>query len=170
MKNFHFQNRQPEWIKEAIQPNGIMEHISLLNLKLQTGTPALARLKIGILIKEMLERFTMKINSTLQPDISLWMFAAHDSTIVNVLHTLGLFNAINTIPYYASSLLFELYRVDESMHYVQLYYKKYDDENPEPLHIPRCGRNCPLGRFYELYNDILPKDYKSECQAECNLR
>lgn len=49
------------------------------------------KLKMGFLLKEILDRFTSKIQSKLLPNRSLWMYFAHDSTIASMLNTLGLF-------------------------------------------------------------------------------
>lgn len=68
-----------------------MEHIAKTQLTVNTATPEMARLKSGFLIKEMMERFTKKIFSTLEPNRSLWLYSAHDETIANVLNSLGLF-------------------------------------------------------------------------------
>lgn len=80
-----------DWAEEAIEPNGIMEYIAKLHLKLFTDTKELAKLKSGFLIKEIMERFNRKTTSNLHPDRSLWLYSAHDITIGNVLNALGLF-------------------------------------------------------------------------------
>lgn len=77
-----------------------MEYIAQFDYKTYADTPELARLKSGFLLKEMLEHFSQKINSTLQPNRSLWIYSAHDITILNMLNSLGLFEVcfnINTI-------------------------------------------------------------------------
>lgn len=75
-----------DWAKKAIEPNGVMAYISKYYFKLRTDTPQLARFSAGFLIKEIFERFSQKINKTLQPDRSVWIYSAHDSTIGNVSH------------------------------------------------------------------------------------
>lgn len=141
-----------------------MEHIAVISYKVQTDTVELARLFSGFLIKEMLDRFSMKINSTLQPDRSLWIYSAHEASIIGVLNSLGLFKPLH-LPPYASSLHFELYKNSGNEHYVQLLYKKFDEENLQPLNIPKCGEKCSLDKFYELFNKIIPGDYHSECNG-----
>lgn len=71
-----------------------MEYIAKYHLKLYTDTPQLARLKHGFLIKKMFGDFAQKIDSTLKPDRSLFLYSAHDVTIANVLNSLGLFEVI----------------------------------------------------------------------------
>lgn len=55
-------------------------------------TKLMARLKVGFLLQEILKRFTMKTNGLLQPNRSIWIYAAHDATIVQLLGALNLFN------------------------------------------------------------------------------
>lgn len=74
-----------------------MEIISLAVYKSFTGTRELARIKGGFLIKEMLERFSKKINLTLNPNRSIWLYSAHDLVIINELNTLGLYEVNNSL-------------------------------------------------------------------------
>lgn len=68
-----------------------MEYITKFSYAMYTNTPLLARLKGGFLIKDILDRFQQKINSTLKPDRSLWLYAAHDYTLSNILNGFGVF-------------------------------------------------------------------------------
>lgn len=68
-----------------------MGDISARSFATNTYTPQLARLKLGPLLKEILDRFVSKTVSKLNPDRSLWIYSAHDTTVANLLNTLGLF-------------------------------------------------------------------------------
>lgn len=63
---------------------------------MDTNTKLLARLKVGFLIREIFARFTMKKDSTLTPNRVLWMYSAHDETIINVLNALNLFEVLKS--------------------------------------------------------------------------
>lgn len=84
-------SRLPEWAEEAIQPDGPMEYMAKYIFKLGSASPQLSKMKTGFILKEMMERFQQKIDSTLQPDRSLWLYSCHDFTISNVLESLGMF-------------------------------------------------------------------------------
>lgn len=84
----------PEWVRSVLGTNGTMEYIATFDFKTYTDTPQTARLKSGFLLKEILEHFSQKINSTLTPDRSLWFYSGHDITIANMLNGLGLFEVI----------------------------------------------------------------------------
>lgn len=67
------------------------------------------------------------------------------------------------LPPYAASLHFELYSTEKGEYYIQIFYRKEDEENLQPLNIPGCGEKCTLEQFYDLYEDIIPDDFEKEC-------
>lgn len=73
-----------------------MEYIAKVNYKFR-GIPELARLKSGFLIKDMFERFSKKLNSTLQPDRTLWLYSGHSTTITTMLNGLGFSEVITAL-------------------------------------------------------------------------
>lgn len=86
----------PEWTKEIFIPGGDFEWIANRSFQVPTNTIELGRLKVGFLLREMLDRFDDKINSKLSPDRTLWIYSAHDTTVANVLNTLGLFEVTSS--------------------------------------------------------------------------
>lgn len=68
-----------------------MQQMAEFSFKLETNTPQLARLKYGFLIKEIFEHFAKKVEGTLEPNRSLWLYSAHDFTVSGVLNSLGMF-------------------------------------------------------------------------------
>lgn len=66
-----------------------MQSITEITYKLR-ATPELVRLRSGFLIKEILERCAQKINGTLTPDRSMWIYSAHSSTLATMLNGFGL--------------------------------------------------------------------------------
>lgn len=76
-------------------------------------------------------------------------------------------------PPYASSIHIELYKSYQNAHYVQIFYRKAQEEHPTPMNIPDCGIRCPLDTFYDLYKAIMPEnDFDTECKLNewCNKR
>lgn len=53
------------------------------------------KLKSGFLLKDILDRFSRKKDSTLDPDQSLYLYFAHDITLSNMLNSLGLFKVMH---------------------------------------------------------------------------
>lgn len=90
-----FSLRIPEWAEQAIN-DGIMEYIATFDFVLYAATPELARFASGFLFKEILENFSQKINETLSPNRSLWLYSAHDYSIANALNSFGLFEKVRS--------------------------------------------------------------------------
>lgn len=71
-----------------------MSAISGLAFAVKAYTPQLARLKVGLLLKEILERFQNKTLGGLTPNRSLFIYSGHDTTVANLLNILGVFKII----------------------------------------------------------------------------
>lgn len=155
LKPFH---SLPDWTKKVYP--GDMEWISSKSFAVNAYTPQLARLKSGNLLKEMLDRFKNKTNSNLVPNRSLWIYSAHDTTVANILNTLGMFELHN--PPYRACIMLEL-RLKNNIPYISIFYKNTTSE-PTVMTIKNCGTMCPLDKMYEIYDDVLPKDWESECR------
>jgi lysosomal acid phosphatase len=125
-----------------------------------THTPQLARLKTGPLLKEILTRSVNKTIGKLSPNRAMWIYSAHDTTVANVLNTLGLFEMHN--PPYRACIMIELHLIDQRP-YISVFYKNTSAE-PEAMYIPNCGQRCPLDKMFELYEAVLPVDWEQECQ------
>lgn len=87
LKNFPL----PSWTDKVFYDGGDMQKLAYFCFKMRTNTKQLARLKVGFFIREIFGRFSQKMDGTLSPDRSVWIYSAHDTTIANVLNTLGLF-------------------------------------------------------------------------------
>lgn len=66
-----------------------MDEIAKLVYKLR-GTKELVRIRSGFLLKEMLKRFKKKIKSKLDPDLALYIYSAHSSTVTTLLNGLDI--------------------------------------------------------------------------------
>lgn len=85
--------RLPYWAQAIEDDDSFIEFV-IFSLLFPTNTKLLARLKAGFFIRDILERFTMKKDSTLSPDRSLWIYSAHDMTMIHILNALNLFEVI----------------------------------------------------------------------------
>lgn len=151
----------PEWTKK-VYPEPLRS-ISARSFATKTNTPLMARLKAGPLVKEILERFRAKASGKLRPDRSVWVYSAHDTTVANLLNALRLFDLHN--PPFAACVLLELRQPKSGGEpYVSVYYKN-SSADPILLDIPDCDQRCPLGLTFKVYEDILPDNWKRECQV-----
>ncbi|XP_065723269.2 prostatic acid phosphatase isoform X1 [Drosophila suzukii] len=150
----------PEWTKK-VYGGEELTYVANFAFVISTYTRKLARLKAGPLLKDIFNRFEEKSSRRLDPDRSMWVYSAHDTTIANVLNALKLFEIHS--PPYAACILMEM-RLDESnTPLVSIFYKNTTAE-PLPLDIPGCGPSCPLKSLVSLYQDVLPVDWERECK------
>lgn len=70
-------------------PDGKLKELARLSFLMDTKTTLMKRLRVGFLIRDIFERLTNKKNAMLGH--SMWMYSAHDLTIVLLLDALGLF-------------------------------------------------------------------------------
>ncbi|XP_044763019.1 prostatic acid phosphatase-like [Coccinella septempunctata] len=160
----------PAWT-EKVYPEK-MEYLASLSFALDAYTPQLARLKAGPLFHLISEHFInfSSMHSYEHHNHSrenVWnrkflMFSAHDTTIANVLNSMGLFDMHS--PPFAATIIFELrQRVDNST-YLNLFYK--NSTNPVQLHLKGCELDCDLNRFVELMKPIIidPETWRMECE------
>jgi len=158
----------PEWTK-AVFPGGEFERLRLMLFSLSTANHQLARLKGGPFIKEMLEHFTFLIekqtevvNHVLEKKAKLlYVYSGHDTSIATILNSLNVFNGL--APPYASAVLLELFKREEGKHFVRLAYKNDTEATPYPLTLPGCDTLCPLEKFKQLTQSLVPEDWSDEC-------
>lgn len=84
-------NRLPSWAEEVMDPGDEFEFLALERLKSATETTEMKKIKSGYLLEEILDRFTNKTQSILSPDRSVWLYFGHETTIANMLNTLGIY-------------------------------------------------------------------------------
>uniref|UniRef100_A0A182NA80 acid phosphatase n=1 Tax=Anopheles dirus TaxID=7168 RepID=A0A182NA80_9DIPT len=150
----------PDWTK-TVYPEPLST-ISAMTFAVKTNTTQLARLKMGPLVKEMLQRFRSKAKGTLKPNRSVWLYSAHDVTVASLLNALRVFELHN--PPFASCIMLELRQpTDGGPAYVEIFYKNTTGE-PFQLAVPDCGVRCTLDRMLEIYDSIMPHDWEAECQ------
>lgn len=152
----------PDWTHNVYPDK--MINLSTLSFMSYTRTDLLKRLKTGPLLKEIFLRFKDKIHGKLAPNRSLWIYSAHDTTVANVLNTLGAFKPHN--PPYTACVMLEL-RKRAGEYFVELYYRA--DGVTNQLKLELCGDTCPLDKALRSYAHLLPLDWDRECSTSTRL-
>ncbi|CAG9814827.1 unnamed protein product [Phaedon cochleariae] len=151
----------PEWATKVFPRK--LEPLAFLSFATQTFTPQLARLKTGPLFNHIISFFqnrTTKVSDTPK----FLVFSAHDTTIANVLNTMGAFQY--HAPPYASSILMELRKRNNGRNYVNLLYK--NSSAPKEINLKNCDFNCDLANFISILKPITIdlKEWEVECQPK----
>eukprot|EP00112_Aurelia_sp_Birch-Aquarium-sp1_P003562 Seg14.4 transcript_id=Seg14.4/GoldUCD/mRNA.D3Y31 product="Lysosomal acid phosphatase" protein_id=Seg14.4/GoldUCD/D3Y31 len=125
-----------------------------------TGDNEFSRLSGGPLLKWI--NLNMDAMKNKMPGIfKLNIYSAHDTTILALLGTLGLYYG-EDIPY-ASAVIVELYENTPGIFTVEMYYRNSTKVPPAQLQLTNCDKECPLDKFKSLLNNRVPSDYDKEC-------
>lgn len=88
---FLFIRSLPDWTHGVFGDGSDFAWCANRAFEIRTNIPELSRFSVGFLIRQMLEHFTEKIESNLEPDRSIWIYSAHDTTVADFLNSLDLF-------------------------------------------------------------------------------
>ncbi|XP_040455634.1 lysosomal acid phosphatase isoform X2 [Falco naumanni] len=122
-----------------------------------------ARLQGGVLLGHIRKNLTKAANVSAHQNLKLLVYSAHDTTLVALQMALDVYNKIQAP--YASCHLFELYQEDDGNFSVEMFFRNESGKEPFPLTIPGCQHKCPLQRFLELTDPVVPQDWEQECQV-----
>lgn len=151
----------PNWT-ESVFPDK-MHEVAAFSFSLQAHTKKMQRLKSGPLLKEMIEHMDQKIKGKLEPNRNLWVYSGHDTTVSNLLNTLGVLE-LHTPPF-AATVLLELRKNFNNEYSVTLLYKNSTNAEPTLLTVPGCSAACPIDRFKAVLRDVTPDDWNQECHS-----
>lgn len=154
--------RLPEWTKQYF-PNeliNLMELSYIYNIQ----TDELKRIKAGPFLKKLSDEFEAKRSNKLK-DLKISLYTGHDSTIVNILYALGVWEKQE--PGYAITGLFELLKDKRTNEVgVQLYLRKNATSGAIPLTMPGCAHFCPLDKFLQITRKYTSDDREQLCKVK----
>lgn len=52
---------------------------------------------------------------------------------------------------------------------VEMFYRNESGKEPFPLTVPGCQHKCPLQRFLELTDPVVPQDWEQECKVSSSM-
>lgn len=68
------------------------------------------KVKGGPFVTELLETMREKANRILSPDRNIYVYSGHDTTLVNIIRALEIYDQTDPLPNFGSSLNFELHK------------------------------------------------------------
>ncbi|XP_015118946.1 prostatic acid phosphatase isoform X2 [Diachasma alloeum] len=156
----------PNWTKKIY--NDKMREIAARSLAIFTSNTLQRRLRGGPLLKEVLDNM-MRARYD-QHERKLYLYSAHDITLVNVMRAMG-FTEELLKPDYGAALIFELVLsedMEEGEHALEVKAKYLNNTvtyEATPLKIPRCSDPCKLLNLSHVWQDVLPTNWDSECKV-----
>ena len=129
-------------------------------------TDELKKFKAGPWYEKLLKEYSEKVEGKLKPkDRKILMYTGHDSTVVNYLHALGVWD--KQFPTYGIMAIWELVKDKQSgVVGVQMYLRNSTRNGATPLTIPGCSHFCPLDDFAAAARKVIPLNFEKECQPK----
>lgn len=92
ISNHTFENgRLPAWAK-PIYPSDWIDRVGIQGYTIYSYTPQLTKFRSGYLLKDILDRCIAKVKNTLTPNLSVYVYSAHDYNIAMMLKGLGMWD------------------------------------------------------------------------------
>ncbi|KAL4120516.1 hypothetical protein QTP88_013189 [Uroleucon formosanum] len=148
---YYFNYTLPKWTKSIFFDTLLT--IVKENAELEAHTNTLKRLKTGPLLNEIVTHMYEKKNGTQNPNRMLWVYSAHDTTIVNLLNAFELYEHLLAL--YAAVLMIEL-RLNSTGNYVVKVNIISSNHEPYLLHVPGCDSvACELDIFIDVLRPLI---------------
>ncbi|OXU18767.1 hypothetical protein TSAR_012990, partial [Trichomalopsis sarcophagae] len=158
--NYQLPNWTNEYFPDMLKP------LSSLSLKMNVYNESLLKMKGGPLVSKIAHSMLDRAQSTKPYKRKMFMYVGHDSTIVNLLEGLKVWDM--QIPGYSIMTMVELHENELEGYNVQIYLRNSTQHEPYPLTIPGCDFACPLDQFTQLLKPMIMTD--GEWKAECVLK
>lgn len=152
----------PEWTQKYY-PDRLVP-ITELSYIYNVYTDELKSLKAGPFLAKMINEWQHKTVNDLKPsERKINLYCGHDSTIVNILAAIGVWE--QQLPIYGIMTIFELLQDTATHEYgVQMYLRKNAKSGAIPLIVPGCDSHfCPLDKFVELTKNVVPVNFSAAC-------
>lgn len=135
-------------------------------------------------MKKLLQDWKAVANNSLAPkERKMFLYGGHDSTIVNILRTLQVWDP--QFPGFGIMILFEFskdvitntyglevckinrkFLFNYFCYILQIFLRNSTTSEPRQLTIPGCSSFCPLNKLIELTEKVVPENWELECQTD----
>ncbi|XP_077291034.1 prostatic acid phosphatase-like [Arctopsyche grandis] len=151
----------PEWTDTLDHDR--LKKIAAFSLSQITYDDFMIRMKGGPLLLDILQNMKNKRSHELKPNRKLFVYSAHDLTLVNILKALSFKEEI--LPDYGATLVVELHKLPEMVDFEVklLFYNNTYMAEPHRLEMPTCKSPCMLSMFEEVSQKYIPVDWEKEC-------
>jgi hypothetical protein len=140
----------PAWTRNVSLED--MKILAARSLEIYTETDFMKKMKGGMFLKEVISSLERTDKSPF-----LYLYAAHDLTLVNILRALGYKSMLK--PGFGASLVFERRNNSE----VTMVYRDDIKSDPEQIALENCGPPCHFDNFKNVLEPFIPSDWEAEC-------
>ena len=152
----------PAWTKQ-FYPNRMLNS-TVFSYILNAYNNQLNRLKGGVFLKKLIADWKAAVTDNKQ---KTFLYIGHDSTIVNLLSTLKVWDP--QIPGFAINTLLEFSFNETRKEFgLEIFLRNSTNvsDTPYQLTIPGCEKFCPLQKLIQLTEDVIPVNWEEECKVE----
>lgn len=152
----------PNWTQKYY-PNPL-EKLTELSYVYNVNNDELKSLKAGPFLGKMINEWKQESKNILKPiDRKIYLYCGHDSTIVNIMAAIGVWE--QQLPIYGIMGIFELLQDTVTQEFgVQIYLRRNADSGTQKLIVPGCDQHfCPLSKFIELTKNVVPINFSAAC-------
>ncbi|XP_018565955.1 lysosomal acid phosphatase [Anoplophora glabripennis] len=152
----------PSWAETLNQTE--LDYLAGLTYAGRTATGEMKRLRAGPFFNYLISYF-YDVSNNVENKPKFLMFSSHDTELVSVLDAMGV-NDISPVSF-AATIIWEVKETTEGSKYVNLFYRKSDDELLN-LTVPGCAFDCQLDDFKVLLEPVTvnPEKWEEECNSE----
>lgn len=154
----------PDWT-ENIFPDKMLP-LAERSLALFTETPFMKKIKGGAIISELLDNMIRKRSGILMPERSIFIYSAHDVTLINLMRTMNIIDQTSGKPDFSATIVFELHHsitFDDDFEVKIVFFFNSEDKYPKEIKIPNCEHPCSLTKFSQLMETVRLKSYEELC-------
>lgn len=92
---YYFSFSLPAWVDQIDDTE--MNDLFRRGFSVWTGTDTLKKIRSGFLLKDILDRFSRKLNpiTAIDGSLQMYLYSAHDITIADMLNSLGIHTVIH---------------------------------------------------------------------------
>ncbi|VDN91125.1 unnamed protein product [Brugia pahangi] len=146
---------QPEWVYQKwpqfqnMSTIDIITEFKRINQISKYNTFEKAKFKGGLLLGDILHRFHNVSVGTKVEARKMFLYSAHDSTLLSLQHALNISNGL-LVPY-SACLIMELYKTEKNETTLKILYKnETENANAYELFVPNCSIPCKLNQLIKL--------------------
>lgn len=140
----------PEWTGK-VYPEPLRK-IATKIIYLENSDDYLKSFTIGRFWKKVIADTERKIYQDLDCSKKMFIYSGHDINIASALISLDNFK--QHLPDYGSNILIEIHKIQDT-YGVKIYYQNEEHEKHRLLHIPKCGKFCPLEQFKGFLKNVV---------------
>nr|XP_027198212.1 prostatic acid phosphatase-like [Dermatophagoides pteronyssinus] len=169
---------KPNWIDQM--GNDTIEKLKEfhdLEFSVYGQSKSYLKLRIGSLIKELIENINKTLNSKNSDHWNkhIYLYSTHDTLLGYLLSAIE--SNIGQ-PTYASGLAFELITNDQNQPFIRMYYLNGTDNFSKNLlgnnsnsnrYYSKCDQNCLYNDFIQMFSELIPKNIEQECSIDSKI-